>query len=298
LGEIKRLERVCGVQPVASFISAIELLGTAADPTHKKHDQVVRAISRVNEHTRFWDYEYVIPFVAPPDDQLSLSLFGIRDPEADNRAFVCGRALGTVAGYADRGEILPAALIDHLEPFRNSRDKEEERFAARMKAGIRAVDPMATGWQPFPANPAQRAAWITKLESGSGMDMLAQSLVETIAGECGRVLSASERDGMARWLRDALGPALHFYNSLVINGIRNGTNYSVARNANSVWDFMLMYMVSAHTKTRGLPLLFVSEEHQLLQVAREAGCQNRMATLSDYETRLRNYSEGTRESLL
>jgi hypothetical protein len=289
--ELRRLESGCDVQPLANFYTFIELGAHLGAPDDSAFSYAASSLSRMHAHTvRSEAGRQFIPFIADVEGDLARSLFGQRLPGRDQEAETYGNTLGVVA--LKHSSDWDSRTLQVLAALRERRDRVEAQFTADMIQAVKAIDPTASGWQPFPRDAVERKRWGQLLRRLDGFPFTAEALVRRAAAQLGIAPTDADIHPRRDWVIATYPAALHFYNGLVRKSVESGIDFSASKHVNNIWDLQLMFLAADDSTTDEVPIVLVSDEAGMAAAAKAAGVPERVWSYSEYFQRLTAFSNG------
>lgn len=282
---LKDEERAKSVVALASYWPVIELAAHLANPADTAHTVSRRALGVLWRHTHQYDgSRYVVPLLADAEAQLASSLYDRELPNRANEAQAFGYAVGLVGDNASGP--LPSELSPFFALMREHVEARELRFEQDMRALAQGFDSAAEGWQPFASNPEKRKAVLSWLRSTDFLHALAKLRAQATADQVGLTVGEDELVAMGKELSEVFPTAFYFYRNLLIGLVESGTDFSLSKHRNSIWDLQLSFTVSPRGTINGVPTILVSNDKHIRRAAKDAGHEHLVMSLDEYRASL------------
>ena len=283
---IIRLERNASIVGYASYWAGLELLSHLASPTDPAFASSWSALRRLERHcTQFDGQRSLIRWIADHEDQACRALFGHGLPHHARKAEVYGRLVG---------EIAQLRTVDELSDYR----KELQRVAEYVKEAewgfaneiwenvVLRFAPGASSWQALHKDPVLRRRAIDTLERPEALRLAAGMVVDLSAALLQIAITEAQRkEGIDRAL-ELFGTPLRFWISIVRRVIVDGYDLSKAGNANSLWDYHLLFSTSPLARLEGMPFWLITSDKAMLAAANAAGAERVIMSLDNYRVAL------------
>jgi hypothetical protein len=281
--DLRRLETLSGVEPMASFPAVTELLARAASSADSGHRTCRAALRRLWLHCAVYSVtDSAVNFAADPNGLLSKTLFdravATRHELADHMSSLVQRiALRSVDEPIDDIARQPALV-------RNFRDEVERRFSDMLAYLRRQFGLDKNADSDF--DPSQRPDPREFVRSGRAAFAAAYGMVTNAASEVGIRLEESQLRTLAAILGPTIPTAIAIYTQVFEKVLFDGAD--PGKHANSIWDLHLGLYAAESMRVRGLPVIVVTEDLGIRSAAATTGARDRVLSLAAYRDLLRS----------
>lgn len=259
------------------FVTA-ELLTHLSDPTDPSFDVCRKAVIAVWSHCMNSNGTSLM-FMPDPEMQFAKDFYGVEDP--------CHRQLyeniGQICRYIydnDADDDL-GSIRSELTKIKQVVDKTEDQFINDVfSCVVRSINPIATNWQIFESDNAEKRRLLNYLDSSDSSIVLAAAQVERF-----RSVAKVEDvpDGIlekAQLIAARFPTALMLYKEILRRIVKTGCDLTKKSRANWIWDMQIGFLVGGDI--RGKVLALVTDDRDILRSAVASGTRKSVLKLSEF----------------
>lgn len=284
VGRLRRVERLGGIQALASPWVILELCSHLGNPGDPAFSHCLLALQALHEHCA--DAPTANPLLAMLGDsesQLCVSLYDEHDPESDRQL----HAMGTLAKIA--AETPASVTADPYRGYYQNAAQELRRLQAVWAEELRREVlerflPGATSWADVRSNAAARRAALRALSSEEWVRSVARLLVtRTMTLLRGAPWDDPDIDMRVDWVAREFPAALAIYTEFVRRAVVSGSDPGSRKRVNTFVDMRIAFSVGPRqTVAGGLPILLVTGDADIADAARAAGVGDKVMSLPAY----------------
>ena len=289
--ELRRAERARGVQGMASYYVAMELIAHVASSADPHFNQSWSGIRRLVHHTTtFNGAEHLVHFLADADDQVSFSLFGRSREDSEGPPQLYGTILGRIANAKVPGDWaqFDRTIGGVAERVRTAQSSFRDSLWRNV---VQRLVPDAESWRAIAERPELRSRLLAAMNPELTDEWAAGRMVAQAARQLGLQLSEDERaEKVATALRIFAAP-IALYRSVIRRIFADGYNLDLERNVNSLWDVQIAHSTSVQAKILECPVWLITSDRAILSAAVEVGAQRVIRSLSSYRELLSGHGD-------